>query len=262
MIESAWTGMVAVEDTALAVTDSGGNGIPVVYLNGSYANQSHWRKVISDLGPGWRHITYDERARGRSRKSADYSFAACLRDIDAVLKARNVARPLLVGWSYGAALGLHWASLNPGRIAGVVSVDGAYPFAWIDDAARERIRSLFRKLSWTFPIASRLGLAGRFSAERHAEINIEINEILGGMGPILEGLRCPVRWVVASGAHLGGSAEELERCRATLTPVLARNPNIKVSATVASNHSRILRKDFHAVAAAIREVAAVEGGKP
>ena len=256
----SWTGMVPVDDTALAVTDTGGTGIPVVYLNGSYADQSHWRKVIADLGPGWRHITYDERARGRSKKSADYSFEACVRDVDAVLKARSVDRPVLVGWSYGAEIGVHWANRNPDRVLGVVSVDGAYPIDWIDDAARERIRKLFRRLGWMFPIASRLGLAARFSAEQHAEINIEANEILGVIGPVLDKLSCPVRWVVASGAHLGAGAEELERCRATLDPVLARNQNIRVSAKVASNHSKILRKDFRAVAAAVREVAAVDGG--
>jgi len=258
LTDSTWTGMVPVDDTALAVTDTGGTGIPLVYLNGSYADQSHWRKVIADLGPGWRHITYDERARGRSKKSADYSFEVCVRDVDAVLKARGVDRPILVGWSYGAALGVHWANRNPDRILGVVSVDGAYPFDWIDAAARARIRKLFRRLGWMFPIASRLGLAARFSAEQHAEINIEINEIIGAIGPVLDNLTCPVRWVVASGAHLGAGAEELERCRATLDPVLARNPNIRVSATVSSNHSKILRKDFRAVAYAVGEVAAVD----
>ncbi|MBS2534387.1 hypothetical protein KGQ20_16575 [Catenulispora sp. NF23] len=34
-----WAGMVPVEDTALAVTDTGGSGIPVVYLNGQFATQ-------------------------------------------------------------------------------------------------------------------------------------------------------------------------------------------------------------------------------
>ena len=101
---SSWTGMVPVEDTALAVTDTRGPGTPVVYLNGSYASQSPWRRVIAELGDEWRHITYDERARGRSKKSADYSFEACIRDIDAVLEARGVDRPVLVGWSYGAAV--------------------------------------------------------------------------------------------------------------------------------------------------------------
>ncbi|GAA3367110.1 hypothetical protein GCM10020367_68830 [Streptomyces sannanensis] len=32
--DSKWTGMVPVDETALAVTDTGGSGIPVVYLNG------------------------------------------------------------------------------------------------------------------------------------------------------------------------------------------------------------------------------------
>ena len=85
--------MVPVDDTALAVTDTRGPGRPVVYLNGSYADQSHWRRVIAELGPDWRHITFDERARGRSKRSADYSFEACVRDVDAVLAATGVDRP-------------------------------------------------------------------------------------------------------------------------------------------------------------------------
>ncbi|GAB3899173.1 alpha/beta fold hydrolase [Kibdelosporangium lantanae] len=88
--QPAWTGMVPVDDTALYVEDTGGSGRPVVYLNGSYADMSHWRRVIADLGGDYRHITYDERARGKSKRSKDYSFEACLRDLDAVLKARGV----------------------------------------------------------------------------------------------------------------------------------------------------------------------------
>jgi pimeloyl-ACP methyl ester carboxylesterase len=43
----AWTGMVPVDDIALYVTETGGRGRPVVYLNGAYADQSHWRRVIT-----------------------------------------------------------------------------------------------------------------------------------------------------------------------------------------------------------------------
>ncbi|MFI5685593.1 hypothetical protein [Streptomyces sp. NPDC051636] len=41
----------------------------------------------------------------------------------------------------------------------------------------------------------------------------------------------------------------------------ARNPNIKISAKVASNHDAILKKDFPAVAEALREVAALDRGR-
>ncbi|WP_121157484.1 alpha/beta fold hydrolase [Micromonospora pisi] len=254
---AAWSGMLPVEDTALAVTDTGGTGTPVVYLNGSYASRRHWRPVINDLGSGWRHITYDERARGRSKTSADYSFEACVRDLDAVLKARGVERPLLVGWSYGALLGVVWAARNPGRVAGVVGVDGPYPSGWTDDAGHEYIRRGFRKARWLLPIVRLVGNAARMSAEQHAEINIEAHIIHAALEPVLDSLTVPVRYVVASGESLGSKEDWQEKMRTTLNPVLARNPNLTISAKVASNHGTIVRKDFRAIAKATRELAAL-----
>jgi pimeloyl-ACP methyl ester carboxylesterase len=255
---STWTGMVPVDDTVLAVTDTRGPGIPVIYLNGQFASQRHWRRVIAELGPDWRHLTYDERARGRSKRSADYSFQAWIRDVDAIVEARGVDRPLLVGWSYGAAVAVHWASRNPDRVAGVVSVDGAYPLDsyWAGDAGAERIRKLWRRGRLLLPLLSRLGLAARMSAEQHAESNIELNKLLTAIGPVLDGVTVPVRYVVASGEAMGSSGDDHERMRAALQPHLARNPNIRVSAKVASNHAKILRKDSRAVADAVRKLAA------
>lgn len=252
---AARSGLLPVEDTALYVSDSGGPGVPVVYLNGAYADLKHWRRVTDELGTGrWRHLCFDERARGRSRRSHDYSFAACLRDLDVVLEATGVERPLLVGWSYGATLAMHWALRNPDRVRGVVAVDGAMPYDWIDDDARARLRTLFHRMRWILPVAARFGLAARMSAEQHAEVNIEANELLGGLEPILDALLCPVRYVIATGGHLGSDDQEMAAVRATLDPVLARRPNIRVSAHVPSNHSAVLRRDFRAVAEAVREV--------
>lgn len=150
--QSAWTGMMSVDDTALYVTDTGGPGRPVVYLNGAYADQSHWRRVIADLG-----------------------------------------------------------------------------------------------------------LAARMTADQHADVNIELNEIAAASVPVLERVTCPVRFLLATGDSLGSQAGEMEQGRTILDPVLAGNPNVKVSAKVASNHSKILRKDSPAVADAVRELAATRG---
>jgi pimeloyl-ACP methyl ester carboxylesterase len=248
--------MVPVDDTALAVTDTRGPGRPVVYPNGTYAGQSHWRRVITELGSDYRHITYDERTRGKSKRSADYSFQACVRDVDAVLKARGVNRPILVGWSHGAAIAAHWADRNPDRILGVVSVDGAIPYGITGEEARERIRRLFRRMRLLLPLVRPLGLAARMTAAQHAEVNIEANEIYAAIAPVLDRLTCPVRYVLATGASLGSDQQEMEQMRAALDPVLARNPNLTVGAKVASNHSKILRNDFRAIADAVRELAA------
>jgi pimeloyl-ACP methyl ester carboxylesterase len=189
----------------------------------------------------------------------DRFLEACLRDVDAVLEARKVDRPILVGWSYGAAVAVHGASRNPDRALGVVSADGAYPYDLFGngDMSREDVRRLFRRMGWLMPVARPLGLAAGMTVDQHAEVNIELNEIVGEIGPVLDNLTVPVRFVVASGEALGSSGDTHEQMRANLDPVLARNPNIKVSATVASNHSKILRKDFRALADAVREIGAL-----
>jgi len=258
---SQWTGMVPVDDTALAVTDTGGPGIPVVYLNGQFATQGYWGRVIADLGTGWRHITYDERARGRkSERSADYSFESAVRDVDAVLAARDVDRALLVGWSYGAYVAAHWASRNPGRALGAVLVDGAYPYDWLDEAMEQRIRKLFKRMGWFTPLLRPTGLTPRMTADQQADSNIELGVISREreLGPVLDDITVPARYVVASGASFGSHGDEQERIRVSLDAVTARNSNIQISAKVASNHGALLRKDFRAIASAVREVTALD----
>ncbi|WP_067517044.1 alpha/beta fold hydrolase [Nocardia uniformis] len=252
---STWTGMVPTDDTAVAVTDTGGSGTAVLYLNGAYADQKHWRTVIADLGPGYRHISYDTRARGKSEQSADYSFEAALRDIDAVLAARGVERVILVGWSYGGILSWYWADRNPDRVIGVVTVD-AVPYGLTGAAGAERIRKLFHRMRFLLPLVRPFGMAARMSAAQHAEVGIDANEYAAAAVPVLSRSTCPVRFVLATGDSLGSEKGEMEQVRTSLDPVLAANPNVTVSAKVASNHSKILRKDSPAVAAAVRETAA------
>ncbi|MGC4748396.1 alpha/beta fold hydrolase [Micromonospora sp. DT201] len=257
--DSEWTGMLPVEDTALAVTDTGGGGIPVVYLNGQFATQGYWRKTVAELGPGFRHLTYDERARGKSKTSADYSFAAALRDVDIVLAARGVDRAVVVGWSYGAFVAAHWASRNPDRALGAVLVEGAQPYDWLDAAMEQRIRKLFKRIRWLTALLRPTGLTPRMTAEQQAEINIEVGKLSREreLAPVLDDISVPTRYVLASGRSFGSKGDEQERIRASLGVVTARNPNIKVSAKVSSNHGAILKKDAPAIAAAVREVAAV-----
>ncbi|GII94163.1 alpha/beta fold hydrolase [Sinosporangium siamense] len=258
---SKWSGMVPVDDTALAVTDTGGPGIPVVYLNGHFATQGYWRRVIAELGTSWRHITYDERARGRkSKRSADYSFEAAVRDVDAVLAARGVDRALAVGWSYGAFVAAHWASRNPDRAMGAVLVDGAQPHDWVKDGMEEGALKMFQRMRWLMLLLRPTGLTPRMTAEQMANSTIEAGKIarLRELRPVLDKITIPTRYVLASGASLGSKGGEQEHNRAGVSAVTARNANIRVSAKVSSSQGAILRKDFRAVADAVREVAALD----
>jgi pimeloyl-ACP methyl ester carboxylesterase len=267
LTNSAWKGELPFEDTALAVTDTGGHGVPIIYLNGQFTTQFHWKKVIAELGTTeWRHITYDERARGKSKQSKDYSFEAAVRDVDAVLEGRDILindRIVVVGWSYGAYVAAHWVSRNPERCLGAVMVDGAYPYDWLDEAQEKRIRKLFRQLNWFMPLLRPTGLAPRMTAEQQANSNIELGVISSEreMIPVLESITVPVQYVMASGSSFGSSGDGQERCRQNLLAVADRNPNIRVSAKVSSNHDWILRKDSPAVVVAIRELLALGYGE-
>ncbi|ATL65593.1 alpha/beta fold hydrolase [Nocardia terpenica] len=258
--QSVWTGTVPVDDTALAVTDTGGPGIPVVYLNGHMASQRHWRRVIPELGTQWRHITYDMRGRGKSKRSADYSFETNVRDVDVVLAARGVQRALAVGWSYGAFVAAHWASRNPDRAVGAVLVDGAQPYDWIDGIDIEGMRKLWRRLNLLFVLLRPTGLAPRMTADQMADSNIECGMIAREreLGPVMDNITVPTRYVLASGSSFGSRGDGQEQIRARVPDVCARNPNIEIHAKVPSNHGAILRKDFRTIAEAIREVAALD----
>jgi pimeloyl-ACP methyl ester carboxylesterase len=258
-----WTGMVPVDDAALAVTDTGGPGMPVVYLNGQFATQGYWRRVITELGPEYRHITYDERARGRkSKRSADYSFEAAVRDVDAVLASRGVDRALVVGWSYGAFVAAHWASRNPDRAVGAVLVDGAEPSDWIDELTEEGTRKIFKRMRWLMALVRPTGLTPRMTVDQMAETNIELGNLARKreLGPVLDNITVPTRYVLASGSSFGSKGDQQERIRADLDPVFERKSNIRLSAKVASNHGTILRKDFRAIADTVRDVAALDPG--
>ncbi len=213
--------------------------------------QGYWRRVIAELGTGWRHITLSRRARGRSKRSADYSFEAAVRDVDAVLAARGVDRALVVGWSYGAVVGAHWASRNPERALGAVLVE----------ASRSPTTGSTRP--WNSGSGSCSGgWAGSCrccarrawprgsppNSRRTATSSSAGSPASANWGPVLDDITVPVRYVVASGTSFGSRGDERERIRTGLDAVTARNPNIQISAKVAGNHGAILKKDFPSMA--------------
>jgi len=133
----------------------------------------------------------DERARGKSKRSADYSFEAAVRDADAVLSARGVERALAVGWSYGPFVAAHWASRNPDR---------ASARSWL--RARNRTTGSTRR--WGSGSGSCFGgragscrcwrptsLTPRMTAKQQADSNIDIGELAREreLGPVLPSTR-------------------------------------------------------------------------
>jgi hypothetical protein len=123
----------------------------------------------------------------------------------------------------------------------------------------KRIRKLFRRLGWFMPLLRRRPDPAD-DRRTAGDSNIELGKLSreSELAPVLDNITVPVRYVLASGTSFGSRGDEQERIRASLDQVFERNPNLRLSAKVASTHGAILRKDFRAIAEAVREVAALD----
>ncbi|MFD3531920.1 alpha/beta fold hydrolase [Streptomyces sp. NPDC058664] len=250
---------VAAADTHLhgvdRVVDAMGGRPPLLFLNGGFATQRRWNHVIGRLGGAYRTVTFDARGRGRSGTSSDYSLRGAIDDVDRVIEATALERPILVGWSHGATIALCYAADYPEVVGGLVLVDGAYPVSMLDAAGQEGVRERFRGLGWIMRVLAFFGRSSRLTPQESAEVVIGIDEVNGGLGADFEALRCPTAFVVGSGAHSGARAQEMRMMRAAAEEAAAANDRVTVFATTASDQARILTEDPGVVAAAIEEVA-------
>jgi pimeloyl-ACP methyl ester carboxylesterase len=247
---------IAVADTVLDCNDSGGNGHPIIFLNGAFGSQRDWEKALSKLDRNYRTITYDERARGKSKKSKNYSFSGCLEDLSAVVTATGVQRPILVGWSLGAAIAVRYAADHPDDTAALLLIDGAYPISTFSDADKEHIRRAFQKMALLLPIAAVFGKAARMSASQAASLNIELHDILilRNIGPVYDGISCPVYFISASKRSMGRTEEHLRAMRASIDALVAQHPNVSIYRTLPCTHANVLSKHPGAIAAAIADL--------
>ena len=91
----------------LAVYQGGRNGGPaIVFIHGFSQNSTTWEQQLAgSLARQFHLVTFDMRGHGASDKpllAEQYTDASLWADdIAAVIRAANLQRPVLVGWSYG-----------------------------------------------------------------------------------------------------------------------------------------------------------------
>jgi len=91
----------------LAASEAGkADGQPIVFIHGFSGNRLTWERQFSGpLAAEFRLVAYDLRGHGASDKPLEavrYTNAALwAEDLAAVIRAKNLNRPVLVGWSYG-----------------------------------------------------------------------------------------------------------------------------------------------------------------
>ena len=110
------------------------NGPGIVFIHGfSQSNLSWMRQTNSDLTKEFHIVTYDLRGHGNSDKpleAARYRDSKAWGDeVQAVIDAAGLKRPVLVGWSYaGRVISDYVTNRGSGGISGLNFVDASIKF--------------------------------------------------------------------------------------------------------------------------------------
>ena len=103
------------------VTTWAGTGPPLLLIHGISGSAAGWWPVIDDLAPHFTLIAPDLRGHGNSEApSHGYLYADYAGDLDGLLDALDIERPLIMGHSLGGLITLWWARNHPDRAAALV----------------------------------------------------------------------------------------------------------------------------------------------
>ncbi|MEJ0074808.1 MAG: alpha/beta fold hydrolase [Alphaproteobacteria bacterium] len=109
-------------------------GPEILLIHGFAQSHMSWmRQVNSDLAREFRIVTYDLRGHGNSDKPLDkapyHDNKAWADEVQAVMDAAGLKRPVLVGWSYaGRVISDYVTDARAGQLAGINFVDASIKF--------------------------------------------------------------------------------------------------------------------------------------
>jgi len=185
-----------------------GDGPPVVFVHGAILDHGQWDPQVDALSDEYTTVAYDLRGHGRTGGSARdaYSVDLFAADLDALVTALDLDRPVVCGLSTGGCVALAYAAAHSDRLGGLVLADTFGPELF--DRREWLQRSV--ALRATVPPVRLLGY------ERVERALVWLNERLHGEG-------------------VSGGYERIERLRAE-GPRMATDEFAKIVRAVASFH--------------------------
>lgn len=172
----------------------GGRGRPLVLCPGLNSTQADLRELAELLRRDHDVVTFDLRGHGLASAAGRYSFEDFLGDLAAVMAGPAgcglPAAPVLVGYSLGADLAVHYASEHPDAVAGLVLIDGANPVPepFITEAVLPEFRAMWEELATRQEAERGTARQVLLTAQQILDLNLEIDvvrsEILDRYGKI------------------------------------------------------------------------------
>jgi pimeloyl-ACP methyl ester carboxylesterase len=176
-----------------------GEGQKLIFFNGLGSTQATWKRLIGRLPAHYQIITFDFRGHGGATRAARYTFAGFLSDAETIMHAFGSDRPVVVAWSLGADLIIQYAAQHPGKLAGIVAVDGAVPVP--ERLVKDRLelhRSLNKPLLKLAMLLGRLTPYGySLSAHDLESMVLEVDEQRQRLLDVYAEVDCPITLVLA-----------------------------------------------------------------
>jgi pimeloyl-ACP methyl ester carboxylesterase len=213
-----------------------GTGLPLVFLHGFTSCAQAWFQQLEHFGSRHRVIAYDSVNHGMSSSSPrDAEEPDRADELEAVLGALCIERPVLLGNSMGGNTVLRWAARHPERALALVpsgtGVGG-------DGQPRAALREPIDEQTLLLPIGDSLteGFAKREPRlyQRYLRIRSTATSI--------ENRRHPRRPSAASSAERSGLAERVSRIRVPLLAIVGSLDAARLRAE--ELHKRVPRSEY------------------
>ncbi|WP_067828532.1 alpha/beta fold hydrolase [Actinomadura kijaniata] len=216
----------------------GGRGRPLVLCPGLNSTQADLCGLAGLLRRDHDVVTFDLRGHGLASAADRYSFEAFLSDLAAVMaeleRSGPDEAPLLVGYSLGADLAVHYASEHPG-VAGLVLIDGANPVPepFVTEALLPEFRAMWEEMAERQEAARGTARQVLLTAREILDLNVEIDAVRAGILDRYRRIDRPISMIMSSsmaGDGAGGHAPRLNRnWRSGVERLVREQPRIATS---------------------------------
>jgi pimeloyl-ACP methyl ester carboxylesterase len=107
-----------------------GSGAPLIVLHGGSGTLEEWRPMIPSFEPHFHVYALDSRAHGKTNNpTGKLSYRMMADDVAAFIKALDIPRPLVCGYSDGGQIALELAMRHPGLTRALVVGAAWYKFS-------------------------------------------------------------------------------------------------------------------------------------
>ncbi|WP_228002733.1 alpha/beta fold hydrolase [Nocardia australiensis] len=192
----------------------GGRGRPLVLCPGLSSTQADLHELTELLRCDHDVMTFDLRGHGLASAVDRYSFEAFLGDLGAVMaelgRLALPSPPVLVGYSLGADLAVHYASECPDAVAELVLIDGANPVPepFIIEADLPEFRAMFEDPATRRELERAKGTPRQvlLTAQDILDLNLEIDVVRSTILDRYRKIDCPISMIMST-SMAGDSGE-------------------------------------------------------